>query len=308
MPCTKSRDEPPEAFLILVWTGISSSGWALWGYCFGFWGRNRFTYSHHSSCTVFLETLPVLWISHSRLSPACPLGSFIINLNIYKSLSEAPASQHFVFISALQPLLLKTATAALMDLPGTWWEAAVRDVKWANSVFTCCLARLSEPCRALWQQRGRVREVRVWMEVETPGFYSSHILHILTKESYWQVQELPDAGNDCPSCTSFIHSCFSSLFSLPDSLITVWWTLFATGLCNSWATFILGNWEILIEEEIRNANSHCFAGDCSVKARKWTRRMKMERAGEWVQKIGHVLKKKKWKRASLTSRLYLHYL
>ena len=132
-------------------------------------------------------------------------GEFCYHPYIYQSFSAVPVRPPFFLTSPPTP-------QPIMDLLGIWWEAGARDVRWADSVFTCCLARLWELSGGVWRQKGRVCEVSVWMKTEAPRFPPTHTLHILTKESHSVGQTVPDTCEDNPSCAPFIPPCLSSLF------------------------------------------------------------------------------------------------
>lgn len=265
-------------------------------------------HSHHSSFT-FRKTcgLPLFSISHPSLSPA-PCGVLLSPpIFIKASLQHQPRRLLYRLRLLGSPLSVETA-ASVNDLLGTRSEAGARDVRWADGVFTCCLARLRELCGGVWRQSGHVCEVSVWLETEAPCFPPTHTLHILTKESHSPGQMVPDTRKDRPSCTPFIPPCLSSLLSLRLTLSSLCHlaSVFGGGLHKSWTAFPPGKRGTLIEKEIRNENSHSFSDLCSVKARKCTRGKKTKCTGSRRKEMGHVLKTK-WNRASLTSRLSLLY-
>lgn len=252
-------------------------------------------HSHRSTFTSLKPCgFPLFFISHSSLYSA-PWGVLL-------------SPPIFIKVSLqFQPGPLVETAAPVMDLLGTWWERC--DVRWADAVFTCHLARLQQRCGGVWRQSGRVCEVSVWMETEAP-LLPSHPHSPYPdkgKATHWvrQCQTLVRIAP--PVLLSFLPVSLPSFHFLSLSSFCHLASVFGAGLHKSWTAFPPGKRGILIEKEIRNENSHSFSGLCSVKARKCTRGKKTKCTGESVKEIGHVLKTK-WKRGSLTSRLSLHYL
>ncbi len=165
------------------------------------------------------SNLSIAFVLLFSLHPlSCSPGSFIITPYIYQSFSAVPARLPFFLITACPAFPLEDTATSAMYLLGTWWDASGMDIRWADWMFTCCLAWLRVLCGGVWRQSGHVCEVSVWMETEAPCFPPTHTLHILTKESHSLGQMVPDTCENCPSCVPFIPPRLSSLFSLADSL------------------------------------------------------------------------------------------
>ena len=189
----------------------TGTGW------WGVWIEGRgFIPSHRSSFT-FRKPYGLLSFSISPFSfPPAPWGGLLsppIFIKVSPQLQPGPPS--FPIATSSPPPSIESSTS-VMGLFRTWVHC---DVRWAECMFTCCLARLWELCGGVWRQNGR--EISVWKETEAPCFPPTHTPHILTKESHSLGQMVPDTFEDCPSCTLFIPPCRSFLFSLCVSLPSI---------------------------------------------------------------------------------------